>query len=80
MKDGAPQKIKNDLDNQRQIKVAKYAIENVIQNFKPNFTLLNEIIYATVTYKQNSFKQPKWKSRKQKEIEEYRGKYLYLIK
>ena len=30
-------------------KIKNYAIENHLQDFKPNFTLLNEIIDATVS-------------------------------
>ena len=30
-----------------QIKLANYAIEGLLQDFKPNHTLLNEIIYVT---------------------------------
>ena len=28
-----------------QIKLANYAIEDLLQDFKPNFTLLNETMY-----------------------------------
>ena len=46
------------------INVANYAIENLLQDFKPYPTLLNEIKYATatvikpitITHKQNSLK------------------------
>ena len=49
-----------------QIKLSNYFIEH-LQDFKANFTLLNEIIYdiataispVTIIHKQNSFKQPK---------------------
>ena len=50
----------------------------VLQDFKTNLTLLDEIIYAiatvinpvTITHKQNSFKQLKWRIGMQKETEE----------
>ena len=74
-------------NNQMLIKVENYAIEDLLHDFKLNLTLLNEIIYltasmirpVTITHKQNSFKQPKWKLRIQKSrnIEE---KYPYLMK
>ena len=55
-----------------QIKLANYAIEEILLYFKPNLTFLNEIIYTTatlinpvaITYKQNNFS--KWKLRIQK--------------
>ena len=50
-----------------QIKLANYAIEDFLQNFKSNHTLSKEIKYGTATVtlipKQNSFKQPKRKFR-----------------
>ena len=68
------------------MKVVNYVTEDILQDFKPNLTLLNEIIYANVTvistvtikHKQNSFKQPKWKLRRQKEIGEYKGEISTL--
>ena len=59
--------MKNDKNDLIQIKVANYAIEDNLQDFKPKFTILNKIIYVTVTlispvtitHKQKSFNQPK---------------------
>ena len=56
------------------ISLANYAIEDLLQDFRQNLTLLNEIMYAIAivkgpvakTYKQNSFKQPIRKLRTQK--------------
>ena len=68
-KDSAPlKKIKKLTSNLMQIKVANYAID-LLQDVKPNITLLNEILYTTatvispvtITHKQSNFKPPKWK-------------------
>ena len=46
-KDRSPlKKAKTDKNNIMQMKMANYAID-FLQNFEPNLTLLNEIIYTT---------------------------------
>ena len=68
------------------IKLANYAIEDLLRDFKPNLMPLNEMIYTTssvispviFTRKQNSCKQLKWKLKIQKEIEEYSGEKSIL--
>ena len=50
------------------MKLANYSKEDFLQDCKPNFKLLNEVIYATITvislvtitHKQKCFKWPKW--------------------
>ena len=68
--------------------LAKYAFENLLQIFKPNLKLFNEIIYAIataispviMTHEENNFKQPKRKLSIQKEIKEYSGDITRLDK
>ena len=64
------------------MKLANYTIKDLLQDFKPNLTLLNKIIYATatiinaraITHKKNSSKKAKCNVRIQKVIDGNRGK------
>ena len=57
------------------IKLTSCAIDDLQQNFKPDLSLLNEIIYsaAIVINPVNIAQKSKWKLKIQKEIEQYRG-------
>ena len=63
-----------------QIKVTKYAIVDLQQDFKLNLTHLRVTICetaavinpVTIKYEQNNFRKPKWKLEIQKEIVEHR--------
>ena len=84
-------KVKNNKQTLKQIKIANYAMKEILEEFEPDLTELNQLIYAVAyvissktnnnkdkKHKLNKRKKPKWREKIESEIENFRGEISIL--
>ena len=82
-------KVKSNKQALKQIKIANYAMKEILEELEPDLTELNQLIYATACVvnpktnnnskpKTNKCKKPKWKEKIEREIEYFRGEISIL--
>ena len=78
-------KIRNNKQALKQIKIANYAMKKILEEFEPDLTEMNQLIYATAYVvssqtnnfkdkksKPNNCKKPKWREKIEREIGHFR--------
>ena len=84
-------KIRNNKQALKQIRIANYAMKEILEEFEPDLTELNQLIYATAYVvssqinkyndkkpRPNKCKKPKWRGKIEREIEQFRGEISIL--
>jgi len=84
-------KIRNNKQALKQIKIANYAMKEILEEFEPDLTEMNQLIYATAYVvssqtnnfkdkksKPNNCKKPKWREKIEREIDHFRGEISIL--
>ena len=82
-------KVRNNKQALKQIKIANYAMKEILEELEPDFTELNQLVYATAyvvssqtnnykdtKHRPNKCKNPKWRERLKERLKILEEKYL----